>query len=178
MNTQPFHHPMITLQLLAAIDPHRAALAKLLIDCVHSGASVGFVPPLAEHEALAYWDGVAADMRSGGRLLLVAMQGDDLVGAVQLSLCGKKNGLHRAEVEKLMVHTAHRRQGIGHALVQRIEQMAHDQGRTLLILDSRSDDMASGLYLKRGFIEAGRIPGYALSAAGTLEGTTYFYKGV
>lgn len=167
---------MTTLDLLSFPDLHRQALADLLLDCVQSGASVGFVPPLSEDEAVAYWDGVAVDMRSGARLLLVAMAGAELAGAVQLALCGKKNGRHRAEIEKLMVHTRHRRKGVGDLLMQRIEALASDQGRSLLVLDTRCDDTASALYRQRGFIEAGRIPGYALSADGALDGTSYFYK--
>lgn len=167
---------MITPTLLSTPDGHRQALAELLHDSVLSGASVGFVPPLSVEEAQAYWDGVGADMRSGARLLLVAMDGAELAGAVQLALCSKKNGQHRAEIEKLMVHTRHRRKGVGDVLLQHIEELASGCDRRLLVLDTRCDDSASALYRKRGYIEAGRIPGYALSADGTLDGTSYFYK--
>lgn len=164
------------LKLLESIEPYHQALADLLIDCVHDGASIGFVPPLSQEDARAYWNGVMADLRGGGRLLLAAFVNGELAGSVQLSLCGKKNGLHRAEVEKLMTHTSQRRMGVGQALLTRIEQLAQDRLRTLLVLDTRSDDNASRLYLKCHYIEAGRIPSYALSANGELEGTTYFYK--
>ncbi|GLQ50890.1 GNAT family N-acetyltransferase [Dyella flava] len=164
------------LSLLDSIEPHRQALADLLIDSVHSGASVGFVPPLSHDESIEYWNGIMVDIRSGNRLLVVAFANGVLTGAVQLALCGKKNGLHRAEVEKLLVHTSYRRSGIGRALMEYVEQLARDNGRKLLVLDTRSDDVASTLYIRRDFVEAGRIPGYALSANGELEGTTYFYK--
>jgi len=51
---------------------HRAALSALLRDAVDSGASVGFLPPLAEAEADAYWRGIVAAVREGSCLLLVA----------------------------------------------------------------------------------------------------------
>jgi hypothetical protein len=51
--------------------------------------------------------------------------------------------------------------------------VAEEQRRTLLVLDTRSDDTASILCSKCAYIEAGRIPAYASSA---LDGTTYFYK--
>lgn len=167
---------MMTLALLAAPAHPYSGLVRLLIDSVQNGASVGFVPPLGELEAQAYWRDVAADLRSGTRLLLVASVGGEVAGAVQLALCEKKNGQHRAEVEKLMVHTTYRRQSIGDALMTGIECVARERSRTLLVLDTRCDDHASRLYRKRGFVEAGRIPGYALSASGRLEGTSYFYK--
>jgi len=168
--------PMIQTELLFTPDAHLQALTQLLQDCVMGGASLGFLSPLGADEAQAYWDGVAADMRSGARLLLVAMEGVELAGAVQLALCGKKNGQHRAEIEKLMVHTRHRRKGLGDALMLGIEALAGEHGRSLLVLDTRCDDTASTLYRKHGYIEAGRIPGYALSADGGLDGTSYFYK--
>ena len=62
------------IELLSAEDVtrHRAALSALLRDAVDSGASIGFLPPLAEAEADAYWRGVVAAVREGSCLLLVA----------------------------------------------------------------------------------------------------------
>lgn len=166
----------MNLQLLATVADKRDELVALLINAVESGASVGFVPPLPAWEAIQYWDSLAHDLRSGSRLLLVALVHGRVAGAVQLALCTKKNGLHRAEVEKLMVHTEHRRAGIGRALMLRIEQIARENNRTLLVLDTRSGDVASTLYRSGGYSEAGQIPGYALNADGTLDATQYFYK--
>jgi acetyltransferase len=166
----------MNLERLHTIGERREELAALLIDCVESGASVGFIPPLSVSEALRYWDELAHDLQSGSRLLVVALVDTHVAGAVQLALCTKKNGLHRAEVEKLMVHTRHRSAGIGRALVERIEQLAKEHNRKLLVLDTRSGDIASLLYRKCGYIEAGQIPNYALSASGRLDATQFFYK--
>lgn len=164
------------LNILMELDDHCHDLSELLIDSVNSGASVGFVPPLSEGEAIYYWKDIAVQIHSSDRLLLVAWEGEKIAGAVQLALCSKKNARHRAEIEKLLVHTTYRRRGVGELLMQRIEQIASDLGRTLLVLDTRCEDLASMLYRKRGFIEVGRIPDYALGASGKLEGTSYFYK--
>jgi acetyltransferase len=99
-----------------------------------------------------------------------------VVGAVQPALCTKKNGLHRAEVEKLMVHSEHRSAGIGRAPMDAIEQRAEERGRKLLVLDTRSGDVASALYPKCGYVEAGQIPGYAASASGRLDATSIFAR--
>lgn len=157
-------------------EQRRDQLCTLLIDCVASGASVGFLPPLAEAEAQQYWDGLAGELRAGSRVLMIALVDRQIAGAAQLALCTKRNGQHRAEIEKLMVHTAHRQAGLGRALLGAIEQCARDHGRTLLVLDTRAGDVASALYRKAGYLEAGQIPGYALSADGKLHTTTYFYK--
>ena len=48
-------------------------LVDLLIDAVDSGASIGFMPPITFDQALDYWREVMVAMRTGRRLLLVAM---------------------------------------------------------------------------------------------------------
>ncbi|MDX7992670.1 GNAT family N-acetyltransferase [Xenorhabdus littoralis] len=160
-----------TIVRLDDIYTRRNELIKLLHDCVESDASVGFIAPLEKNEAAQYWQGVEADLKSGHRLLLVALEGDKIAGAVQLSLCKKKNGLHRAEVEKLMVHTAYRQRGIGKILMAELEQLAKQQQRSLLVLDTRTNDTASALYRKCGFIEVGQIPDFAINSNGEFSGT-------
>lgn len=164
------------IEQLTTLSDSREALVALLRDCVESGASVGFLAPMEVNEAERYWQGVAADLAEGGRTLLVAREEGRIAGTVQISYCGKKNGSHRAEVEKLMVHTVFRQRGIAQALMAEVERQAQENQRTLLILDTRTDDTASILYRKLGYQEAGQIPQFARSSAGTLDGTTFFYK--
>src|SRR5439155_17150275 len=81
---------------------------------VESGASIGFLPPLAPGEADAYWRTVVAALRQDTRVLLVARDAAGaVVGSAQLELAVRPNARHRAEVAKVMVHTQARRQGIG-----------------------------------------------------------------
>lgn len=153
-----------------------AELVTLLQDAVASGASIGFLPPLSEEEARAYWISVLEDMAQQKRVLLVARDATQVVGAVQLELATKANARHRAEVQKLMVLQRERRRGIGQRLMEAIEPLARERGRALLVLDTRLGDDAERLYRKVGYIEAGIIPSYAQSATGTLEATIIFYK--
>ncbi|MGN5288209.1 N-acetyltransferase family protein [Aeromonas sp. 11P] len=155
---------------------YQSALIILLQDCVDSGASVGFLPPLIKEESARYWQGVEADLAAGHRKLWLALEQQQLVGAVQLALCGKANGHHRAEVEKLMVLQTARGKGVGRALMQAMEQGAHASGRSLLVLDTRAGDVASHLYRQLGYLEAGQIPRFARNADGTLAATVIFYK--
>ncbi|WP_075182335.1 N-acetyltransferase [Pantoea sp. 1.19] len=164
------------LQQVNDLDDYPLALIALLTDSVEGGASVGFVPPLARDEIAHYWRGVAADLRAGGRALLLAQVEDELAGAVQLAWCGKANGRHRAEVEKLLVHRAFRRRGVGERLMRAAEQLARQHQRSLLVLDTRTGDTASRLYRRLGWQEAGCIPDYVSNAAGEMESTTLFYK--
>jgi GNAT superfamily N-acetyltransferase len=157
----------------AALEP----LAQLLRDVVHHGASVGFLAPLAEVTARRYWRQVF-DRLSEGLVLWVAEADGRIVGSVQLDLCGKENGRHRAEVQKLFVLTSHRGRGISTRLMQALEDWARVNGRTLLVLDTLSESAAASVYRHLGWQYAGSIPDYAATPDGVLHATSYFYKKV
>ena len=144
-----------------------SGLVRLLHDCVESGASVGFLPPLQPGEAEAYWASVADCLAEGSRVLLAALDGDLLVGCVQLDYATRPNASHRAEVMKLMVHTSARNRGIGRALMKRAAAVAARSGRTLLVLDTRSGDPSESLYTRLGYTTAGVIPRYAAAPLGS-----------
>lgn len=159
------------------VEASLADLVLLLTDSVESGASVGFLPPVTESQAVEYWRDVIASLRAGNRALLVAIEDDDtLAGAVQVDFASKANALHRAEVQKLMVRTDQRGHGLGRALMDAVEDVARESGRSLLVLDTRQGDIAEQLYLSLGYTLAGVIPGYARSANGELHSTSLFYK--
>ena len=151
-------------------------LITLLQDAVASGASVGFLPPLSEEEARAYWASVLEDIAQQKRVLLIARHSEQVVGAVQLELATKPNARHRAEVQKLFVLQRERKRGIGRLLMEAIEPIARELGSTLLVLDTRLGDNAERLYRKLHYREVGVIPFYAQNALGILEATIIFYK--
>lgn len=156
--------------------PELPRLTDLLIDAVTHGASVGFLLPLSEAEALAYWRDVADAIASPYRILLVAREGDALAGTVQLDMAARPNGSHRAEIAKLMVHTSFRRQGVAQKLMNAIEAEALTAGRTTLVLDTRAGDPSEALYARLGYQRAGIIPEYARSTDGKLHPTAFMYK--
>ena len=151
-------------------------LHALLVDCIESGASVGFLTPVDEQEVTSYWSSIETDLASGLRKLFIAYDDGSVIGAVQLSLCAKPNGSHRGEVEKLMVHTSARGKGVSKKLMALMESVASEIGLSLLVLDTRVGDVASTLYRSIGYTEAGQIPQFARSSTGELEGTVYFFK--
>ncbi|WP_315314743.1 GNAT family N-acetyltransferase [Pantoea vagans] len=151
-------------------------LTDVLQGCVADGASVGFIDAEDDEVMVRFWQQRIASITSGDSELLVARQHGRIVATVILSRSGMPNGRHRAEISKLLVHPQVRRQGIARALMQRAERRARAQGKTLLVLDTRSGDVASDLYRSLGWQVAGSIPCYAESIAGVLDATTYMYK--
>jgi ribosomal protein S18 acetylase RimI-like enzyme len=157
----------------------RAALPGLigvLEDAVAGGASIGFLPPLAPGEARAYWKSVVDAVERGATALLVARRDGDVLGTVQLHLEDRANGRHRAELAKLMVHRAHRRQGIGARLMAAAERDARARGLTTLLLDTRLGDESERLYRACGWTFVGSIPRYARSANGVLDANAIYYR--
>ena len=152
------------------------SLTEILLDCVDGGASVSFMAPLARDKALAFWRSVLDSAARGERIVLVARDADGSIGGtVQVVLAQPENQPHRGDVSKMLVHRRARRRGLGQALMRAAESEARAAGKTLLVLDTASDD-AERLYARAGWVECGRIPGYALLPTGEPCATTYFYK--
>jgi acetyltransferase len=164
---------------LRRVQPGEAAiiepLAALLIDAVHSGASVGFLAPLAATTAQDYWRGVLQSV--GESLLLwVAELDGRIVGSVQLALCEKENGRHRGEVQKLFVHSSARGHGIATQLMALVETEARRRNRTLLVLDTLLGSQAEDVYRHLGWLRAGEIPQYAAAPDGEIFPTVVYFK--
>lgn len=162
------------IERVTAASFDEAALAALLIDSVEGGASVGFLSPMQKEEALAYWRGVREEL-GPGLVMLAAHEGGRLAGSVQLAPVQKRNGRHRAEVQKLLVLRAFRGRGVGEALMRAIEEEARRLERWLLVLDTATP-AAERLYRKLGYERAGAIPEFAESSAGGFDATVLYYK--
>ena len=162
--------------LLSDTKEFKHQLATLLVSCVDIDSSIGFIPPLNIEQANNYWQEVDVTIKNRNQLLFIAVDGDEVIGSVQLALADKENALHRAEIEKLMVNKSERGRGIAQKLMNELESTARKHNRSLLVLDTRRGDIASNLYRKLGYIEAGEIPQFAKSASGRLDATVYFYK--
>jgi len=169
---------MINYAILRADEAQQqlGELTEVLRACVADGASVGFIDAEDEEVMTRFWQQRIAGLADGDSELFVARQHDSIVGTVILSGSAMPNGRHRAEISKLLVHPRARRQGIARELMELAGQRARTQGKTLLVLDTRSGDVASELYRSLGWQVAGSIPFYAESTEGVLDATTYMYK--
>lgn len=150
-------------------------LTALLINVVNQGASLGFLANIDQCKAESYWRDVSQAL-ARHTILITVSDADQVLGAVQLVLCTKDNGQHRAEIQKLMVHSEHQGRGISSQLMQAAEIAARAAERYLLILDTEVGSPAELIYQHWGWQKAGEVPNYALDPQGRLHGTAYYYK--
>ncbi|HYS66572.1 MAG TPA: GNAT family N-acetyltransferase, partial [Paraburkholderia sp.] len=134
--------------------------------------------PYGVDESESFWSGkVLPSLRAGRLKLFVARRGDAIAGTVQLDYDTMPNQRHRAEVRKLLVHPAFRRQGVARALMIELESHARQLERSLLTLDTRTGDHAEPLYAALGYQTVGVIPGYARGPHNDgFDSTTVMYK--
>jgi GNAT superfamily N-acetyltransferase len=159
-----------------SVRAHLDPLAAVLVDCVEGGASVSFMAPFSQEDGRAVFGDYAAEVEQGRRLLLAAFADGELVGTVQVILATPPNQPHRGEIAKLLVRRSARRHGIAERLMAEAEREAHDEGKTLLVLDTVTGDAAERLYTRLGWTHVGVIPDYALYPDGRPCSTTVFWK--
>lgn len=172
--TAPFTlHTFSEADILAHLEP----LSDVLSNCVNGGASVSFMLPFNVEKARVFWQKTAASVARDERVVLVAKDVDEkIVGTVQLVIDQPENQPHRADVSKLLVHENARRGGIARALMQRLEEIAVDAQKSVLVLDTATGSGAETFYARCGWQKAGELPRYAYMPDGELTATSLFYK--
>jgi len=168
--------PPVFLLTSAEVRTSIGALGALLKACVEDGAGIGFILPLGQEKADAFWQKQLVSVDNGSAFVMVARDKEAIAGVVMLALAPQDNGGHRAEVAKLMVHPDHRRKGLARKLMTGIDGLAVSLDRWLLVLDTVTGDRAEKLYPTCGYKKVGCIPDYAYGSHGTLDATTVFYK--
>jgi GNAT superfamily N-acetyltransferase len=168
--------PTVRVVASTELDILLPALVELLRESVDSGASLGFLPPLTDHDARRYWLSLGPELRAGSRLLFAAYVADRLAGTGQLALASWPTARHRAELNKVMVATALRGHGIGRRLLHAIHDSACQLGRSLVLLNARRGDPAETFYTRLGYREVGVIPGYTVGTAGEAYDNVAMYR--
>ena len=151
-------------------------LGEILADAVQDGAGVGFVLPFTASDGAAYWRGRAAEVGAGSRVVLVARRAAEVVGTVSLLPAPMPNQPHRADISKLLVHSAHQRHGVATALMRAAHAHARSLGRTLVTLDCVTGGHQERFYRGLGYQVVGTVPGYALSPDGRPEAATFLFR--
>jgi GNAT superfamily N-acetyltransferase len=151
-------------------------LVELFAETVNSGSPLGFLAPITHTTARSYWVSLIPELEAGSRLLLVAFDGDTVVGSGQLALSQRHNSPHRAELQKLFVGLASRGRGVGRTLMHELHAAAGQHGRTLILLSTRHQEPAEKFYKSLGYIEIGVVPGWTIDRAGNRYDHVELYR--
>lgn len=168
----------VTIEMVAhsELDSLIPQLATLLMETVNRDVPLGFMAPITLEESTQYWHTLKGDLRSGTRMLLVALDEGRVVGAGQLALTSVPNRCHSCEIQKLFVNTAIRGKGIGRALMDELHAEARRMGRPLVVLQTRKGVPAEGFYRQMGYAVGGVVPGYTIDREGRRYDTVTFYR--
>ena len=131
--------------------------------------------PFSRSEAESFFGKIVEGV-DGESASTAAFEGDRVVGTVQIVPATPPNQPHRADIAKLLVHRSARGQGVGYQLMQSVEEVSREVGKTLLVLDTATGDAAERLYVRLGWTKVGVIPKYALYPNGSWCTTTLFWK--
>jgi acetyltransferase len=148
------------------LDVYLKDLVHVFRDVVNSGSPLGFMPPISAIQARDYWLSLKPELEAGSRILLVALNGDAVVGSGQLGLSQRANSPHRAEINRLFVCRAVRGQGIGKSLMEALHNEARRCRRSLILLNTRHAEPAEDFYKSLGYTQVGVIPGWTIGPAG------------
>lgn len=153
-------------------------LTEILYQCVHDGASVGFILPFSKDESRNYWlNKVLPSLLNSKRIVLIAKLDGHIAGTVQLDCDTPPNQSQRAEVSKLLVAPKFQKRGVAKKLMFELEERGLKIGRSLLTLDTRTGDKAEPLYLALGYEKSGVIPNFARDPIiERYDGTTLMFK--
>ena len=83
---------------------------------------------------------------------------------------------YRADTVYFLMFPRARGQGVASALVRAAETEAARRGKTLLVLDTASEEGAGPFYEKLGYTLTGLVPDFALKPHGGLTGTLFYWK--
>lgn len=115
--------------------------------------------PFAPETATAFWLRMAQSVAAGERVVIAAADEQQrLVGTVQLIIDQPENQPHRADVAKLLVHQNARRLGLANALMARLEAIAREQGKSVLVLDTATGSGAENFTCNAVGKRPGKFP--------------------
>ena len=167
---------MILSLSAAEAEARLPALAALLVDAVAHGASVNFMAGFLPGDGERFWRSQLPGIAAGERRLLAAEADGRVLGTVVLSFAPQPNAPHRAEIGKMLVHSAARRQGLGRRLLATAEGAARSAGRTLLLQDTEAGSAGERLYRSCGWTPLGILPDHSFTPDGRLAATICFWK--
>lgn len=86
------------------------------------------------------------------------------------------NAPHRAEVQRVAVAARVRGTGVGRLLMTAVEEVAQEQGLSLLWLTTHEGSEACAFYEALGYTKLGVMPGYSFRPDGTVSPGAFYFR--
>ncbi|KAI1608158.1 acyl-CoA N-acyltransferase [Exophiala viscosa] len=180
-----------------------SGMVHLHASCIlYDGTLATFLPPLNYDTLYEWWEEQVKEIELGRRHIIVSVsevsertghlqapwhgesidwpileRGLEVSGVVMLATPFSQTGPFRATVEKLLVSPLHRRRGVARALMTKLEDVALQNGRWNLMLDTIVGTEAEGVYPKLGYTRFGVVEEYGYSPRdGSLVDEVWFWK--
>ena len=168
---------MFEIRRLAAAEviERKAEFESLLKDAVEVGGTVGFLLPITADKLDRYWSGVARDVEAGERELLAALEHGKVIGAVQIAYEKAESVRHRADLQKLIVHSSEHRRGVARALLVDALERMHALGVAMYTITTFKEGPAEDLVRSLLFTRFGTMPHYGLTPDGKLHDASMHY---
>ena len=160
----------------AEADEISARLARLHRGALRSGMALGALETVEARALERSYREVVAALDDRERLLLVAEDGEEIVGMAQLAFSRATNADHRAEVQRVAVALEARRGGIGRRLMSAVEVAAREHGVTLLWLTTHDGTDACRFYESVGYTKLGVMPDFSRRPDGTLWPGAFYFR--
>jgi len=166
----------IVLLNAATLPIYYPELAHLLLDAIHSGASVGYPQALTRQEAESHFYALRSELEKGERLLWIARDEQGLVGTISLHLPAQAEALNRGTIKLLLVHRRARRSGTGKKLLTELERTSYLRQRGLLSLEAQAGSVAEAFFRSQGYRCLGEIPDFLFSSDGYYHPAAIYFK--
>lgn len=168
--------PDVELREVAAAEAPTIAseLARLHAEAIESGMALGWFGPVDALEDT--WRRAVETLRADERRLVVAESDGRVIGMAQLAFSGAANAPHRGEIQRVAVAESDRGTGVGRALMSRVEQLARENGVTLVWLTTHADTAACAFYEELGYSRLGTMPNFSRRPDGTLWPGAFYFR--
>jgi ADP-ribose pyrophosphatase YjhB (NUDIX family)/ribosomal protein S18 acetylase RimI-like enzyme len=139
----------------------RHDVGRLIIGAVESGAALGWLEPPSSAELGDLLDDVRDGLATGRASAAIEVIDGQVAGFGYWRRHPRPTYAPHADLERLLVDPAHRRRGLGRALLRDLVRSATAAGVEVLTLDVRGGNLAAlALYRREGFAEYGRLPDF------------------
>jgi len=138
----------------------RGALTACWRDVSNAGGAVGFpFLPVSDDVVAPAVEAMLADLAPTGTRLLVALDGQQLLGWVLLDTHASRLVAHWASIRRLQTALPARGTGVGDALLAEVTRAAREEKLEHLVLEARGGTGLDTYYARRGWYEYGRHRG-------------------